>query len=102
MVGDYLSTTGAGGELIDTYQLDGSDDENGGDGGTIAVVKLKTLEHNAFLDCLALCFEHVLAVLQRAVLFHRFMAARPADISASASQNGITSGTLFAGFALTR
>eukprot|EP00611_Tribonema_gayanum_P006690 TRINITY_DN1598_c0_g1_i3.p1 TRINITY_DN1598_c0_g1~~TRINITY_DN1598_c0_g1_i3.p1 ORF type:complete len:811 (+),score=207.55 TRINITY_DN1598_c0_g1_i3:43-2475(+) len=78
VVGDYLNTTGTGGELIDTYPLDDSDDDGGGDGGTIAVSKLKTLEHSAFLDCLALCFEHVLAVLQRAVLFHRFMASRPA------------------------
>jgi hypothetical protein len=82
VVGDYLNTTGTGGELIDSYPLDDADDD-GADGGTIAVAKLKTLEHSAFLDCLALCFEHVLSVLQRAVMFHRFMAQWSADKAAA-------------------
>jgi hypothetical protein len=75
VVGDYLNTTGAAGELIDTSTLPDDEDYDNSYGnsnasscgtysdpsqGTVGVTKLQTLEHSAFTDYLLLCFEHVL------------------------------------------
>jgi hypothetical protein len=90
VVGDYLNTTGAAGELIDTFTLPDDDeyDANNSNGngngsssgtysdpsqGTVGVTKLKTLEHSAFTDCLSLCFEHVLSAIERAVQVYQYI-----------------------------
>jgi hypothetical protein len=87
VVGDYLNTTGAAGELIDTFTLPDDDDfdtnsSNGGSSsgaysdpsqGTVGVTKLKTLEHSAFTDCISLCFEHVLSAIERAVQVYQYV-----------------------------
>jgi hypothetical protein len=96
VVGDYLNTTGAAGELIDTFTLPDDDefDTNSNNGsssgaysdpsqGTVGVTKLKTLEHSAFTDCLSLCFEHVLSASERAVQVYQYVVKWQQQCSSS-------------------
>jgi hypothetical protein len=100
VVGDYLNTTGAAGELIDTFTLPDDDefDTNTSNGsssssgaysdpsqGTVGVTKLKTLEHSAFTDCLSLCFEHVLSAIERAVQVYQYVVKWQQQCSSSST-----------------
>ncbi len=72
VVGDYLSSSGEDGILLDVYD---PLPEDGKDGViTQSMKRLQTLEHSGFLSCLELCFHHLESALRQATAVSHFIS----------------------------